>query len=84
VAAKKAASKGGARKTAVYVPPEDEGPEAPPGTTSLVIVESPAKARTIGKYLGRGYKVRATVGHVRDLPERSSASTSTTASSRST
>ncbi|MDX1663674.1 MAG: type I DNA topoisomerase [Candidatus Promineifilaceae bacterium] len=33
----------------------------------LVIVESPAKARTIGKYLGRGYKVRSSVGHVRDL-----------------
>ena len=33
----------------------------------LVIVESPAKARTIENYLGRGYKVRASVGHVRDL-----------------
>src|SRR5690625_7985909 len=36
----------------------------------LVIVESPAKARTIGQYLGKGYKVRASVGHVRDLPKR--------------
>ncbi len=37
---------------------------------NLVIVESPAKARTIGKYLGRGYDVAATVGHVRDLPPK--------------
>ena len=34
----------------------------------LVLVESPAKAKTIGKYLGRGYKVTASMGHVRDLP----------------
>ena len=37
---------------------------------SLVIVESPAKARTIGKYLGAGYAVKASVGHVRDLPPK--------------
>ncbi|HEX5164383.1 MAG TPA: type I DNA topoisomerase [Thermomicrobiales bacterium] len=35
----------------------------------LVIVESPAKARTIERYLGRGYNVRASMGHVRDLPK---------------
>lgn len=34
----------------------------------LLIVESPTKARTIGKYLGNDYKVLATVGHIRDLP----------------
>ena len=35
---------------------------------SLIIVESPAKARTLKKYLGRDYDVRASVGHIRDLP----------------
>nr|WP_245185039.1 type I DNA topoisomerase [Flavonifractor sp. AGMB03687] len=35
----------------------------------MVIVESPAKAKTIGKYLGPGYQVKASMGHVRDLPK---------------
>lgn len=36
---------------------------------TLVIVESPAKAKTIEKYLGKGYKVMSSIGHIRDLPK---------------
>ena len=36
----------------------------------VVIVESPAKAKTINKYLGSGYRVLASYGHVRDLPSK--------------
>ncbi len=39
------------------------------GRNTLVIVESPAKAKTISRYLGRGYVVKASMGHVRDLPK---------------
>jgi DNA topoisomerase-1 len=41
--------------------------KAAPRKGKLVIVESPAKAKTVGRFLGKGYTVRASVGHVRDL-----------------
>src|SRR5688500_11394763 len=72
--ARKTAKKAGAaargvksRKSKIVV--DDDAPFEP-GSTTLVVVESPAKAKTIGKYLGRGYRVRATIGHLRDLPEK--------------
>ena len=46
-------------------PPKPEKVEKRAG--KLVVVESPAKAKTVGRYLGKGYTVRASVGHVRDL-----------------
>ena len=48
--------------------PRDE--RSPAGDYQLVIVESPAKAKTIEKYLGPGYVVKASIGHIRDLPSR--------------
>src|SRR4051812_39340818 len=68
---RKTAAKGRARSAAA----DYEDGEVSAGTSAreggtLVIVESPAKAKTIGKYLGRGYRVQATVGHIMDLPEK--------------
>ncbi|HEX6453951.1 MAG TPA: toprim domain-containing protein, partial [Trebonia sp.] len=40
--------------------------------TRLVIVESPAKARTIAGYLGKGYVVESSIGHIRDMPDKAS------------
>ncbi|MBX3173559.1 MAG: type I DNA topoisomerase [Gemmatimonadaceae bacterium] len=59
------------RKAAEPELPHDEDAARAAAGKSLVIVESPAKAKTIGKYLGSGYAVKATVGHIRDLPVKS-------------
>jgi DNA topoisomerase-1 len=65
-----------ARAKAKAQPVEDEEASQPAANgaslngKALVIVESPAKAKTIGKYLGSGYSVKATVGHIRDLPTK--------------
>ena len=56
------------RKTTKGSSPRTKGP-ASNGKGRLVIVESPAKARTIERYLGKGYTVTASMGHIRDLPK---------------
>src|SRR5438874_5547674 len=70
MAVKKTATKLVKKRTKKAMATEiDMGADAA-GGISLVVVESPAKAKTIGKYLGRGYRVKATVGHIMDLPEK--------------
>ena len=49
------------------IPPEKPAKVEKPRHGKLVIVESPAKAKTVGRFLGKGYTVRASVGHIRDL-----------------
>src|SRR5438445_7682539 len=61
--AKKAAPKANGRKA------KGSAPEAKAFRNTLVVVESPAKAKTIKKYLGSGYTVKASVGHIMDLPK---------------
>jgi DNA topoisomerase I len=63
--AAKAGSGGGARAKAV-----GNGGSGGGHGTKLVIVESPSKARTIAGYLGKGYVVESSVGHIRDMPDR--------------
>ncbi|MEX0741156.1 MAG: DNA topoisomerase, partial [Phycisphaeraceae bacterium] len=68
IMAKKTAKKTSARKAPSS---KAKAPAAENGSgKQLVIVESPAKARTINRYLGKDYVVKASVGHVRDLPKR--------------
>ena len=73
--AKKSTKKAGSKASGAAEGPESTGETKKKKTTkkaggkSLVIVESPAKARTINKYLGKDYVVRASMGHIRDLPK---------------
>src|SRR5690349_7917986 len=71
-AAKKGKGKGKGALAEVEVSADGEEEESTrrgKGPHYLVVVESPAKAKTIKKYLGSGYTVKASVGHIKDLPK---------------
>ncbi len=68
-AGKAAPAKGAAKKRTLAVVQAASTPGPRRGGRYLVVVESPAKAKTIKKYLGTGYAVKASVGHVKDLPK---------------
>jgi DNA topoisomerase-1 len=72
MATSKTAAKPKAKRTTAKKPPAGDDKEVVvtrSKNSTLVVVESPAKAKTIKKYLGAGYVVKASVGHVMDLPK---------------